>query len=416
MNKKITLWIIVMILLVSTAFGLGLAPARTKLEFNQIEQSGRFRVIVDEVPSKVILSTEGDLGEYISLQNSVLVVESLETWIDFKVKLPDDLSPGEQQGGIMVFQVPKDVTKENIVVATTAIVHQIKVNVPYPGKYLTGKMFVQNSDINQPTMFTIGLANYGKEDITNVKATITIKGPTNEELAVLITEEKSIGSGNEDKLVAIWQPEHAGSYFAEAMVKYDDKITKITQQFSIGSLELEIENIKVNNFKLGQIAKFDIYLLNKWNKPFTVNGNVKVIKDGQLVSSFNTIPIDIDEQSSAVMEGYWSTEGLEVGEYDVTIKASYEGKTSEKTVTSIISLNDVVFKGFDVTSRVVKGNESKRTTFIIIFVFILILMNIALFVYINKRINNNNNNCNNVGNKNNKNNKNNNNNNNNNKY
>ena len=135
------------------------------------------------------------------------------------------------------------------------------------------------------------------------------------------------------------------------------------------------------------------------------------------MSSFNTIPIDIDEQSSAVMEGYWSTEGLEVGEYDVTIKASYEGKTSEKTVTSIISLNDVVFKGFDVTSRVVKGNESKRTTFIIIFVFILILMNIALFVYINKRINNNNNNCNNVGNKNNKNNKNNNNkNNNNNKY
>ena len=60
-----------MIFLISSIWGLGLAPARTKVEFNQVEQSGRFRVIVDEVPSKVILSTEGELGEYISLQKSL---------------------------------------------------------------------------------------------------------------------------------------------------------------------------------------------------------------------------------------------------------------------------------------------------------------------------------------------------------
>ena len=379
-----------MIFLISSIWGLGLAPARTKVEFNQVEQSGRFRVIVDEVPSKVILSTEGELGEYISLQNTVLVVESKETWVDFTVNLPEDLGPGERQGGIMVIQVPKDVTKENVVVATTAIVHQVKVDVPYPGKYLTGKMFVQNSNVDEPTVFTIGLSNYGKEDIANVKASITIKGPTNEELVILNTDEKSIASGNEDKIVALWQAEHAGSYFAEAIVEYDDKTTKITQQFSIGNLELEIENIKVNNFKLGQIAKLDVYVRNKWNKPFIVNGNVDVLKEGKLVSSFNTIPVEVKEQSSDIMEGYWGTEGLSVGEYDITIQASYEGKTSEKTITSIISLDDVTFKEFDVTGRVVKGNESKRSTFLIISVFILILMNLALFIYINKKLKNNN--------------------------
>ena len=108
------------------------------------------------------------------------------------------------------------------------------------------------------------------------------------------------------------------------------------------------------------------------------------------MSSFNTIPVEVKEQSSDIMEGYWGTEGLSVGEYDITIQASYEGKTSEKTITSIISLDDVTFKEFDVTGRVVKGNESKRSTFLIISVFILILMNLALFIYINKKLKNNN--------------------------
>ncbi len=375
-----------MIFLVSNVHGIGLAPASSRFDFKSNSvQEGRFRIIADEVPSKIILTTEGDLGEFIELEKDVLVMEEKEQWVSFKINMPEDMNPGERRGGILALNVPKDTTRENVVIATTAIVHQVKVNVPYPGKYLTGKLYVTNTKVQDDIIFTIALANWGKEDINNVKGTISIKGPTNEELAVLHTNEISMKANEESKLLATWNTEHEGSYFAQVIVEYDGTILELSKPFSVGSLDIEIERIAVDNFKIGQIAKLDIYLRNKWNEPVRVDGRVEVFEDNKMISSFNTAPVDVGAQSTDIMSAYWNTEGVETGEYDIVVKANYKGKTSERLFNSIVSIDDIQFKDF-ISGKAISSKGKNNTPLLVGAVIILIILNILLFIYINKKL------------------------------
>jgi len=383
--KKLTL--LLMLLLVSSLVtGLGLAPAKTKFDFSANTTSeGVFRIIVDNIPSKIMITTQGELGKYISLEKEVLTVEEHETWVKFNINQPKELPAGDRVGDIIVMEVPASNLNENVVLAAPAIIHKVWVSVPYPGKYLSSKLYITNQDLKQPVLFTIGIGNFGQEDVKKVSANIVIKGPTNEEIAVLNTDETPLGSGKEGKLTTYWQAENPGSYVAEVNLNYDGKSQQITQRFDVGNMELEIETIQVNNFRIGQIAKMDIYLRNIWNKPLSVNGKVEVFKDDRLVSSFNTVSVDIPERSSAIMEGYWNTQDLEVGEYDISVKASYGDKTKEKSFSSVISIDEMQIKDY-VSGRVVDTRENKRTTLLVVLVLIVIISNISLFIYINKKL------------------------------
>jgi len=367
MTKKI-IWIVVFVLLVNNIYGLGIAPAKTTLDFEPgAVKEGYFRIIIDDIPTKVVFTKEKELGKYIKLENDVMILEEKETWINFKMNLPEDLPPGERKGGILVLQIPKDTGQENVVMAATAVVHLIKVNVPFPGKYVNGKLFITNTKVNDPILFTTALVNWGKEKVNNAKATIVIKGPTNEEVAVMHTDSIQINPNQEVKLLTTWQTENPGTYYAEVVVEYDGQTYKISQSFNVGSLDLEIERIIVDNFKIGQIAKLDIHLRNKWNKPLNVEGRVEIFKDNDLISSFN--------------------EGVDIGEYDMSVKAQYDGKTSEKTFTSVVSIDQIQFKDF-AAGKVISGGEGSNTTILVLAVLVLIILNVMLFIYIRKKLQN----------------------------
>lgn len=375
-------------ILVSNTYGLGIAPAKTTFDFEEGSvKEGAFRIVSDNFPSKVVFTKEGDLGKYITLDQDTIMLKEPETWVNFKLYIPSDLPPGEITGGILVLEIPKDTVNEDIIMAAPAVMHKVKVNVPYPGKYLVSKMFITNTKLNEPIIFTLPVVNYGKEKINNAKATIVIKGPTNEEVAALHTSSVTIDPGQEEKLLVTWQTDKAGSYFAEAAVEYDGKVIQVADKFSIGNLEIEIERIEVNNFRLGQIAKLDLYLRNRWNTPLKVDGRIEIFKDNNIISTFNTVPVDILQGSSSVMNGYWNTEGITPGEYQISVKANYEGKTSERSFSTYVSAAEIKFKDL-AAGNVIAGKSNSNTTLLVIIVFILIIFNVALFFYINKRLKN----------------------------
>jgi hypothetical protein len=364
---------------------IGLAPAKSDISYTTAEQPSSFRILAETFPAKVLITTEGELGEYIRLEKESMIINGPETRISFNVKLPENLPPGERKGNIVVLEVPKDSGGQNNVVATIAIMHLVKVDVPYPGKYVTGKAFITNTKVDSPIEFTVALMNYGNEKVNSAKASIVIRGPTNEEIASFSTDEKSIEPNREITLNGVWNTPNAGNYNAEITVEYDGNTFDLDQGFNVGDLELAIEDIKVNNFKIGQIAKLDIYLRNKWNKPMKVEGRVEIFKKGKMISSFNTVPIDINEKSANIMEAYWNTEGMEVGEYDISVKAMYDSKVSERSFSSIVSIDNIQVKEY-VSGKVTKDRDSNRTTLLIAAVIVLIGLNIALFVYINKKL------------------------------
>ncbi|MEM3374216.1 MAG: CARDB domain-containing protein [Candidatus Woesearchaeota archaeon] len=387
--RKIFLKFIMLIMFlvnINMIFGLGIAPAKNKFDFNQFQQEGAFRVVVDDTPTKIIISKEGELAKYISLDKETMIIENKETWINYKIQLPNELPPGERSCSLIVLELPREM-QNDVIMAAPAVMHKIIVNVPYPGKYAEGNLFITNTKVNEPIIFTFAIKNFGKEKIENAKINLVIKGPTNEELYKATSESKSIESNKEESFILTWQTEHSGSYVLEATLEYDSKILEFYQKFDVGNLEVEIEKIEINNFKIGQIAKLDIYLRNKWNKQIKAEGKVDVFKDNKLISTFNAIPVSINEKSTSIMNAYWNTEGLTIGEYELSTKVIYEDKISEKTYTAYVSPDSVNFKNY-VSAKVIGQGNKFQLNILIIGVIILILLNIILIIFILKKRNN----------------------------
>ncbi len=404
MKNKIIMYIVMMVLLVSFVNAIGLAPSRNVLDFKpNLQKELSFRIINSENEDlRLAIYPRGELAEYVSLEKNIVTLNANEdeALISYKVKLPKELEPGLRQADILVIPIPQESTivvteegavvfdqQQGIVSAKIALIHQLRVNVPYPGRYLTGQLHISEANVNETAAFTISLFNLGKEDIEKIKATIIVKGPTNEEIAVIRTEETSIASQKESKLVGVWKANvGSGKYYAEAIVEYDGKTFLLSKVFYIGHQKIEIEGLRVDDFRLGTIAKFDILLRSKWNEPIpNVFANLQVIdKAGTILTDFKTSSIDMQPYQTAEISGYWDTQNVQPGEYDVNVKAHYLDQVTEKLFETVVSFDRIDVKEA-LAGRVVAGERIISDSVLVLIVLILIGINIGWFIYFKKR-------------------------------
>jgi hypothetical protein len=203
-TKGIVLFLLVLttfITLLYSSTAIGLAPSRTVIDFTpNLEQEQTFRIInTENKDMSIAIYPQGELAEYIVLENKIVDIKAdeAEKTIKYRLNLPKNLEPGTRSADLVqlpgkdIISAGKQVVNEqnSIVTATVVLVHQLKVNVPYPGKYAQGRLYISSASANEVATFTISLFNQGKEQIKNAKATVVIKGPTGEEIAVIKTNE-----------------------------------------------------------------------------------------------------------------------------------------------------------------------------------------------------------------------------------
>jgi hypothetical protein len=410
---------IVMILIVLAVFfvtlnsshAIGLAPSRNVIDFTpNLEQELTFRVINTENKDMTLaVYSQEELGKYIELEQNIVEIKSSESEkeIKYKINLPDKLEPGSRKANLVVVEIPKEKSElvvvnmpdndstlvlansehfeeqESMVSAQVVLIHQLRVNVPYPGKYIQGKVYIDEVNVNETATFTLSLFNQGKETISKAKATIVIKGPTNDEIAVVRTNEISLNPQQEAKVAAYWSADVGeGNYYAEVIVEYDEEILLLSKSFKVGSLKIEIDALKVDNFKLGTIAKFDILLRSKWNDEIPdVYANMQVIdKAGITLTDFKTSSVNIKAKGTATVSGYWDTSNVKVGDYDVNVKLNYGNKTAEKLFQTVVSIDRIEVQQA-LTGQAISGKNSMRDSLLVILVIILVVVNIISFMW-----------------------------------
>ena len=132
-------------------------------------------------------------------------------------------------------------------------------------------------------------------------------------------------------------------------------------------------------FKLGEVAKFNILVENKWSEKIKdVYTDLLISEGGEEIGRFKSASEDIDSLSKQELTAYWDTAGVKVGEYDAKIALYYDDKVVEKDMKTKVSLNSISFSGF--TGAVVGENGSNKNLFIGIIV-ILVLINLSWFIY-----------------------------------
>ena len=400
MSKLIVLAII--LLLLPTVHSLGISPTKQVYDFEPGKKiTGSFTVVNSENKEiRLFIVASGEVAKYVTLHNKIVELKETEGSKSFtyEITLPNEFDkPGLHEGEIQVLEVPKDAEEEGAFMGTAiGISTIIKVRVPYPGKYAETRLDVSEANVNESVTFVLPVTNLGEQDILAAKAGIEIRGPTNDVLKTVPTDEKAIKSKETKELLGSWQANvNPGIYHAIATVTYDEKITTAERNFAVGNLLIDIIGAEVKGFKLGGVAKITLTLQNKWNQDVPeVYANLFVYDDkGEQIYETKSASIPLKGLATGTLPVFWDTQGIPSGAYSAKIVLHYVDKTTEKPLKFVVGTDSFDAQIVGLTGKVTddKGGASKASpiNMFLIVQIVFIAANIGLFFYLKKKLSKN---------------------------
>ncbi|NIO20641.1 MAG: hypothetical protein GTN76_07855 [Candidatus Aenigmarchaeota archaeon] len=377
--------------------GIGVTPGRKTVDFEpNLFQKVNFDILNnDHKAFNALVYVEGDLKDYVTLEKNLVEFKESDNSKPFTytVRLPERIDkPGEHWGKIVVMELPPGMEAEEIegqfVIATTAVIHQLLVKVPYPGKYAEMDLSIAEAQPSETVNFFVKVYNLGTQNIGRAKATVEIKGPTNEVIATIETDEISIKSKERKDLAAYWKADvNPGVYHAVATLDYDGNLARKEDNFYVGNLFVEVKEVTVKGFRLGGVAKFNILVESKWNEKIENVYAEMIITDpkGDVVTSFKSASVDIEPLQKETLLAYWDTVGVEKGVYDAKLILHYAGKTTERKLKTYIELESLTTEIIGVTAEVLRREEEGGYDVLTPLVIILIMINMGWFFYFRRR-------------------------------
>jgi len=393
MNNKIKFLFVffcLIIFAISYANALGITPGRTTLDFSsELNKKVDFTIINSEHKNMNIqVSVGGELGKYISLnEESLKMLSSEETRkASYEINLPQNLSPGLHTAEIVVMQLPEGSEKGRASVgAALAVATQVYVHVPYPGKYVKAELKVMGTENKK--RFVIPLESLGNKEITDVEAEIYIYDLEGKELERLKTNKASLKSAEVKEIFAEWDVNiSVGKYKAKAVLNYDGEELLLEKDFEIGEMVLDLQQIFVNDFKLGDIAKFNMIVKNKWNQQIENAYAEMRIYDDKMneIDDLKSATYNIPAEMQTTINYYWDTENISKGLYNANIILYYSEKKTQQDLKLDVGSNtiNVVGLGYVISSESKPNNSVVNLLFIII--GFLVLLNLLWFLVLRK--------------------------------
>ena len=382
---------IMSVAIIPSVKALGITPGRTTIDFSPgLEQEIGFSVLNNEHKNmQVVFFVQGELNESVTLfENNIEFMPSEDAkQFKYKIKLPDRLEPGLHVAEIVALEIPKASAQGTYVGATVAVVTQLYIYVPCPGKCIEAGLNVLDAETNGTVTFIVPVINRGKLGIADARALIDIYTALNEKVGTVETDAWPIEPGARTELSAKWQANvNPGNYLARVTVFYDGETKSFESEFAIGTQVLTIESILVHDFNLGEIAKLQILVENRWSQELKgVFANLLVYNtQQQIMADVKSATEDIPALSRKELIAYWDTIGVEEGIYDGKLMVKYGKKSADRNLVLKISQNSLDITGVGYAIRPRGRAGINMTTILFIIVIILVIVNLAWFLFFRK--------------------------------
>lgn len=390
--KKLILVMIAILVFASQAYAIGVSPARTTVDFQpELIQEITITVInTEHRDSKATVYTE-DNSSMLEISEKEIEFKANEPTKDIKLKLtlPKKLKPGIKDIDIFIKQKPSEEFPSPLFVgADLAVVSQIRIRIPYPGKYAeVGDIEVTNARVNSTVQFILPVINFGSQEIKKLNAKIKIFGPDNKTLAEISTQETSLEPKKRVLLNAQWNSEkmNPGVYYAYATISYDGEKTNKERAFTLGRLYIKLLSVVTgNNYQFGGIARLDLLLQSEWNEKIEdIYGELNIKKEDQLVANLKTPSISLLPYEPTTLSAYWDTAGVSEGEYFLNLKLRYEGIEQNINMISDLSFNGLKTRILGTGEAIFNPLSAK--TILPIAVVLLIIINIFVVGYYKRK-------------------------------
>ena len=400
-NRLSRAWFLLLfvILLSSSVSGLAITPGRTTLDFEAgLHKEIKVRIINNKGQDvDLLLGGRGKLKEYISVRESSISLGAGESKeVTYEVDLPQEMDYGLNKGGLVVIEVPGEGKinegegERSYVDAALAVVSQLYVEVPYPGRYAEAELSVKSKG-GEATFF-IPVESKGQFDLKDVRANVDIYTLEGEEVDSFVSGSIDVPSGERKEIIEEWKTNVTpGKYEARVNLIYGQeagKTIRMNETFTLGEKGLQLQNIEVNDFTLGEIAKMEMLVRNRWNREAReAYIEAKVYKEGDLMSQFKSASQDIGARSKKVLTAYWDTEGVRKGTYDTELYLKHEEESIKEDIKLEVEENDIKAVGIGYVISEKKGEEDgSLMTILITVVVVLVLVNVAWFIFIRRKL------------------------------
>lgn len=396
-NLRAIYFVLLAILLASGVSAIGITPGGTTIDFEAgATKEIDFTIINSEGQNmEIIILVQGELNQSVSLSEVSFVMrpEEKEKKVRATITLPARLEPGTREAEIVVIQLPtKSETSGAFVGAAVGVTKKIRVNVPYPGKYAEADFSVIGPDSSGEVHFVLPVISRGEMDLARVRADIEIYNSFGEVVDRVSTAQIEVPSGQRKELAVKWSADvTAGNYRAVATLVYDEETRKLEKQFAVGQRRLELKEVRVNDFSLGEIAKFEIMVENSWGElirdafaEMSIYG-----ANGQAIAELKSPNYDLPPLENKLMTIFWDTAGIKKGVYDSSIVLNF-GEYSEQheleLEVSDSSIN-VIGAGYVISadSSGGSGMSSGLVTILVTAIVVLLLVNLLWFIYFRKK-------------------------------
>lgn len=391
--NKFAFCLLILFFVIPYAFAFGVTPARTNFDYSPGTQfTGSFDVVnTEKEPLNLVILIQGELNKSISVSQASLKLSPNEdsAHIEYSVSVPAGLSPGDHFGEIVILQIPESTNSgQTYVGAVVGVVTQVAIFVPYPGKYIESDLSI--SDSAGVISFVMPLLSKGQLDVARAKAVIDIYTPLNEKVASLATNEVGVLSGTRKEVAVTWSTEDVtpGRYRAEATLIYDESTSNFEKEFSVGSQLLELKHVEVNDFTLGEIAKFEFLVENTWSE-IIKDAYVQMQifnRDGAVLADFKSATYDVPQFESKLLVAFWDTEGVKAGPYDATALLRFGEQSIRHDLELEVSDDDITVVGVGyVISSKKSGGSGSLTIILITAIAVLVIINLLWFLVLRKK-------------------------------
>ena len=391
----VTALILVLLTDISFAAGLGVTPGRTTFEFSSsMEKTVEVKVLNNEKKDvQVAIFTRGTLGRDIQLSADSLKFskDEGEKAFQYSFKLPERLEPGLQETEIVIREIKGGSTDEETTVsALVAVVSQLHINVPYPGKYMKAELFVKEAKENENVEFFIPVKSMGTENIRQAKPTVIIYGPDGAEFGRIEGNAISLETGQKHEFKLEWNADVSpGIYKAAAVVEYDGKRVAVEKMFLVGDFFLKPLDISVNNFQLGQVAKFNILVENVGNSLIEdAYAKMQLTEEtGRMVLDTTSLKTGLISSERKELAAYWDTADIRLGTYEGTLTLGYADKLSEKRIRTIVEQDSIRTEIIGITALAIDSGkgEGLKIKWWYIAIALIVMANAVWLVYYRKK-------------------------------
>ena len=390
-NKIITI-LVMILLLMPLAQALGVTPGRTTLHFEpNLEKEVKFTVLNNEHKDvKLAIYARGTLAEFIEISDEKVELKPDEDSeeLSYKIELPEEMEePGLHEAEIVIREVTIGGEEGEITIgAMQAVITQLHVYVPYPGKYIViTRVDIVKRKTSNDILFFVPLVNFGDEDVKSAKAEITVMDPYENIIDKVETDEKQVPAKGRAELKASMDLSKltAGIYEVIVEVTYDGLTTVAKNAFYTDDFLLIPLDISVRDFTLGDIAKFNILVENIGNKEIIDAFSLMLLdsKDKQ-VANLKSVPIDFKPSEKKEMVNYWDTKGVKADEYTGKLILKYEDRSDEKVIRALVTKNAIKAVIIGVTGYAIREEGAPEGTSPLLYVIvILVIMNIGWFAF-----------------------------------